>query len=68
MPAFGVRHIESMAAANVTFTSLGFRPVAESGGADAQRVFDRYVFKAPADDYTSVVRKKGKLVVEVASK
>ena len=67
-PAFGVRHIESMAGANVTFTTLGFRPVADVGGDDAQRAFDRYVFKAPADDYTSVVRKKGKLVAEVAGK
>ena len=67
-PPFGVRHIESMAGAKVTFTTLGFRPVADAGDGDAQRAFDRYVFKAPADDYTSVVRKKGKLVAEVAGK
>ena len=66
-PPFGVRRTRSMAEANVTFTNLGFRPVAEVGG-DAHRVFDRYVDKAPPDDYTSVVREKGRIVTEAAGR
>jgi hypothetical protein len=67
-PPFADRHTRSMAGADVDFTVLGFRPVADIGGGDAQRVFDRYVDQAPPDDYDRVVRRNGKIVVEAVPK
>ena len=67
-PKFADRHEKSMADADVTLTTLGFRPIADVDRGDAQQVFDRYVDKAPPDDYTSVVRKNGKLLTEAATK
>ena len=68
VPPFNVRRTQSMAGANVTFTTVGFRPVADVRRDDAQRAFDSYVDQAPADDYTSVVREKGRIVTEPASR
>jgi hypothetical protein len=64
VPNFSRRHDENFRDVPFTYYTFGLRRYIPAPDHDAQAAFDRYVEKAPKDDYLTLVNKNGKVKVE----